>query len=383
MTATAIVLSGFAAEACTRFVYETATNSFNRRSLDGLGGGPRHRVSGLSPSGIERDGGAGPGSITWTSKHGSVIASFYNIATVDGMNDANLVANALYLAESDYGDAKASGKPLISIGAWTQYVLDNYGTVAEAVDALGKEPFAIFAPELPNGKKASGHLAIADASGDSAIFEYIDGKLVIHHDRQYTVMTNSPPFDQQLAIEPYWKGINGLNFLPGTINAADRFVRMSWMLGAAPHGEGTPARRRHRLLADPRDLGPARPRRSGEAEHRRDDLADGVRRRRGALLFRVRLQPVDLLGRPGEAQTRSRRQARQARPQRHGRSSTARSRTSSCPPSLSSSCLTERPLAGKAPIAASSSPSDGRRARTDRRAVRRWSPRGRWRLGPV
>ena len=30
------------------------------------------------------------------------------------MNDAGLVANALYLVESDYGDAKASGKPLIS-----------------------------------------------------------------------------------------------------------------------------------------------------------------------------------------------------------------------------------------------------------------------------
>ena len=32
------------------------------------------------------------------------------------MNDAGLVANALYLVETDYGDAKASGKPLISVG---------------------------------------------------------------------------------------------------------------------------------------------------------------------------------------------------------------------------------------------------------------------------
>jgi len=40
--------------------------------------------------------------------------------------------------------------------------------------------------------KGGGHLALADASGDSAIFEYISGKLVIHHDRKYTVMTNSP-----------------------------------------------------------------------------------------------------------------------------------------------------------------------------------------------
>jgi penicillin V acylase-like amidase (Ntn superfamily) len=33
---------------------------------------------------------------------------------------------------------------------------------------------------LPGGKKAGGHLALADASGDSAIFEYIAGKLVVH-----------------------------------------------------------------------------------------------------------------------------------------------------------------------------------------------------------
>ena len=187
------------------------------------------------PRAMERDGGVGEGSIKWTSKYGSVIASFYNLATVEGMNDAGLVANTLYLVESDYGDAKASGKPLISVGAWTQYVLDNFSTVAEAVDALAKEPFAIVAPALPAGKKAGGHLSLADASGDSAIFEYIGGKLVIHHDPKYTVMTNSPTFNEQLAIESYWRNVNGLTFLPGTIGSADRFVRMSWLLGAAPN----------------------------------------------------------------------------------------------------------------------------------------------------
>jgi penicillin V acylase-like amidase (Ntn superfamily) len=49
------------------------------------------------------------------------------------------------------------------------------------------------------------------------------------------VMTNSPTFNEQLAIESYWRNINGLTFLPGTIGSADRFVRMSWLLGAAPN----------------------------------------------------------------------------------------------------------------------------------------------------
>ena len=221
------------AGACTRFIYETGTNGFIvGRSMDWAEDPGTDLWS--FPRGMQRDGGLGEGSIKWTSSYGSVISSFYNIATVEGMNEAGLVANTLYLVESDYGDAKASGKPLISVGAWTQYVLDNFKTVDEAVGALKKEPFAIVAPELPGGKKAGGHLSIADASGDSAIFEYIAGKLVIHHDRKYTVMTNSPTFDDQLAIESYWRGVNGLTFLPGTIGSADRFVRMNWNLAAAP-----------------------------------------------------------------------------------------------------------------------------------------------------
>jgi penicillin V acylase-like amidase (Ntn superfamily) len=229
----ATMLMSTAADACTRFIYATGTNTFIvGRSMDWAEDPGTDLWS--FPQGMERDGGVGDGSIKWTSKHGSVISSFYNIATVEGMNDAGLAVNTLYLVESDYGDARASGKPLMSVGAWTQYVLDNFGTVAEAVDALAKEPFAIVAPDLPGGKKAGGHLSIADASGDSAIFEYISGKLVIHHDPKYTVMTNSPTFDEQLAIESYWKGVNGLSFLPGTINSPDRFVRMSWNLEAAP-----------------------------------------------------------------------------------------------------------------------------------------------------
>jgi choloylglycine hydrolase len=225
-----------AAEACTRILYETGTKSYIvGRTMDW------YDDTGTDlwafPRGMARDGGVGPGSIKWTSKYGSVVGDIYDIASADGMNEAGLVVNILYLAEADYGDAKASGKPLLSIGAWTQYILDNYATVVEAVKALQKEPFAIVAPSLPGGKAAGGHVAIADVSGDSAIFEYIKGKLVIHHGRQYTVMTNSPPFDQQLAINTYWNDVGGLKFLPGTHRASDRFARVSWNLNATPKVE--------------------------------------------------------------------------------------------------------------------------------------------------
>lgn len=222
-----------ASEACTRILYETGTKTYIvGRTMDW------YDDTGTDlwafPRGMPRDGGVGAGSIKWTSKYGSLVGDIYDIASADGMNEAGLVANILYIVEADYGDAKASGKPLLSIGAWLQYILDNYGTVVETVEALGKEPFAIVAPALPGGKAAGGHIAVADDSGDSAIFEYTKGKLIIHHDRKYTVMTNSPPFDQQLAINTYWNEVGGLKMLPGTHRASDRFARVSWNLNATP-----------------------------------------------------------------------------------------------------------------------------------------------------
>jgi choloylglycine hydrolase len=149
------------------------------------------------------------------------------------MNEKGLVANTLYLAESDYGKPLA-GRPNLSIGGWAQYVLDSFATVAEAVEELKKEPFTVRAPILPNGEPGVGHLAISDASGDSAILEYLAGRLVIHHGRDYTVMTNSPPYDQQLALDAYWKQIGGDVMLPGTIRASDRFVRARYYIESIP-----------------------------------------------------------------------------------------------------------------------------------------------------
>jgi choloylglycine hydrolase len=223
-----------AAAACSRFTYEGAPGSFYvGRSMDWMEDIRSNMWS--FPRGMARDGGVGPRSIKWTSKYGSVVTTAYDIGTADGLSEAGLVANLLYLAESDYGDPAASGKPLLSLGAWAQYALDNFATVNEAVEGLRREPFAIVAAPAPNGKAGTVHLALTDATGDNAILEYVAGKLVIHHSRDYRVMTNSPVFEQQLAINDYWKEVNGLAFLPGTSRASDRFARLSWNLNAAPH----------------------------------------------------------------------------------------------------------------------------------------------------
>ncbi len=218
--------------ACTRAVYLGSDNLvITGRSMDWMEN--MHSSIWVFPKGIKHNGLAGPKSPEWTSKYGSIVTSVYNLATADGMNERGLVMNMLYLAESDYGSAK-EGHPPLSISLWGQYALDNFATVNEAVDAMSKNSFQIIAPHLPNGSASTVHLSLSDSSGDSAILEYVQGELVIHHGSQYQVMTNSPIYSKQLAINEYWQEINGSVFLPGTIRAADRFARASYWIQSLP-----------------------------------------------------------------------------------------------------------------------------------------------------
>lgn len=221
--------------ACTRVVYKGPDNTvITARSMDW-----KDEIDAniwIFPRGLERDGNVGKNSVKWTSKYGSVITSAWDIATTDGINEKGLVANVLWLVESEYPKYNPQGSAKgITISAWAQYVLDNFATVKEAVEELKKEDFVIVSDYIPGTTKFTTlHLSVSDASGDNAIFEYIGGKLKIHHDPSYTVMTNSPVFEEQLAINNYWQGIPGTIMLPGTNRAADRYTRASYYINAIP-----------------------------------------------------------------------------------------------------------------------------------------------------
>lgn len=181
-----------------------------------------------------------PNPLRWTARYGSVVASSYDVASSDGLNEAGLAAHVLWLAESAYGDRDPK-LPALSISIWAQYYLDSFATVAEAVAALEAAPFQVRPQGDPNsGKAGAVHLALDDATGDSAIIEFIDGKPQVHHGSEYAVMTNSPPFDQQLEHLRQYAGFGGDLPLPGTTEAADRFVRASYYLDRLPGAESTP-----------------------------------------------------------------------------------------------------------------------------------------------
>jgi len=218
---------------CTRAVYLGDEDVMTARSMDWKLDIQTNLW--ILPNNVKRNGAAGPRSIEWTSKYGSVVATGYDICTTDGINEKGLMTNLLWLVESEYPKIKKGTQPQLSITLWAQYVLDNFATVSEAVAALEQQPFIVVTSQVPGESRlATLHLSLSDASGDSAIIEYINGEQVIHHHRDFQVMTNSPTFDQQLALNSYWEQIGGTTMLPGTNRAADRFARASFYINAIP-----------------------------------------------------------------------------------------------------------------------------------------------------
>lgn len=216
-------------EACTRVVYECGDMIATGRTMDWKED-PQTNLY-LFPRGIERKGALSANTITWKSKYGSIVAAGYDIGICDGLNEAGLVANMLFLPESVY-EKENDQRAIMGISIWTQYILDNFSNVEEVVADLSKDIFRLDAPELPNGSKSTLHMAVSDRFGNNAIIEYLDGSVTIYEGAQYRVLTNSPAYNLQLAVNDYWKQVGGMNMLPGTNKSSDRFARASFYIEA-------------------------------------------------------------------------------------------------------------------------------------------------------
>ena len=222
-----------AAHACTRVLWESPDNQvFVGRTQDWTE--KADSAFRVYPRGIERSGAVAENPHKWTSKYGSLVITGYDLATHEGVNAKGLSAHILYLAgETDYGkrDPKVEG---IGVTQWVQYFLDNYATVAEAVEAQNSFGFQIDSLILPNGFPTLVHISLSDKSGDSAVIEYVGGKAKIYHDKRFTVMTNEPTYDKQIENLKRYRSFGGDKPLPGERTPSDRFVRAAYYVNGLP-----------------------------------------------------------------------------------------------------------------------------------------------------
>jgi len=183
-----------------------------------------------TPRGIARVSDTGDGKpLAWTARYGALVVTAFGIATSDGLNEKGLSANVLYLDKTVY--ETRDGRPGLANALWAQYVLDNFATVQEVLDGLKAVQIVSVAA---GGQEWPVHLSVADASGDSAVVEFVDGKMVVHHGREFTVMTNEPPLDWQLVNLKRYRTFGGTEVMPGDIDPASRFVRASSYLAMLP-----------------------------------------------------------------------------------------------------------------------------------------------------
>jgi choloylglycine hydrolase len=181
------------------------------------------------PRGLTRSGDAGPGSATWTSRHGSVSVSSWNVGAGEAVNEHGLAAHVLYLGAVQY--EPEDDRPTINNVMWPQWCVDHFTTVAEAVAGLAQVRVV---PAVVHGQEMPLHLALEDPSGDSAIVEMLGGTPRIHHGREHRVMANDPSYEEQLASLARYRDFGGDLPMPGDIVSADRFVRASYFLRHLP-----------------------------------------------------------------------------------------------------------------------------------------------------
>lgn len=121
---------------------------------------------------------------SWTSKFGSI--TFNQIGKefpYGGMNEAGLVVEQLWNQDNcEYSKFKNS--KVISELEWIQYQLDNYPSVEAVLKNLNTLSI--------NPVMAKVHYFVVDASGHSAIIEFINGELkIIENNSNHQLITNS------------------------------------------------------------------------------------------------------------------------------------------------------------------------------------------------
>lgn len=227
----AIILAAFVplfnAEACTRMFWNTNGQvMLVARNLDlDLDDQP---ILYVFPKGISKNGGV-VNPATWTSQYGSLVVTHLGIPTfsAEGINTAGLAFHFLYLTATHYENR--DGRPGVLNVRYGEYLLDNAATVSDALKLMYQTQLV---PEEIAGRVWPFHLAIEDASGDSAVIEFVGGQMNVYHGAEYTVLSNDPTLDQQIPNLWRYQYFGGDLPLPGDLDATSRFVRASAFLSS-------------------------------------------------------------------------------------------------------------------------------------------------------
>ena len=132
------------------------------------------------------------------------------------MNEKGLSIGALWLpGYTQYSSTVSNKTQALDVTDFTNWVLGNFATVAEV--KAGLTGVQIWGGSLANAKIPI-HFSIHDASGESAVLEFLEdntqGKWQVN---TVGVLTNAPPFAWQLSNIGNYAGLSSVDAVPITI----------------------------------------------------------------------------------------------------------------------------------------------------------------------
>lgn len=158
-------------------------------------------------------------SASWISRYGSITFNQYGKEfPTGGMNEKGLVVELMWLDETRF--PAADTRPAIGVLQWIQYQLDNASTIDEVISTDSK--LRISENETPI------HYLIADAGGNVATIEFLNGKMVVHKGEElpFAVLTN----DTYASAVQTAKPLVDKKEITLNNNSLDRFVKTCSMI---------------------------------------------------------------------------------------------------------------------------------------------------------
>ncbi|MCF6766866.1 linear amide C-N hydrolase [Thiotrichales bacterium 19S11-10] len=162
--------------------------------------------------------------VSWQTKYGYLgRKGFIGNSLLDGMNTEGLSISALFLPGTKYPKYdKNDARNALSIYDLSDYLLSMASSTDEAVKLVQniqivesslKAISGIFVKDIPI------HISIRDQYGDSAVIQFIDHKVVIHH--LGSVLTNAPSYPDLINYT------SAYNNLLGTQQSNASFIKQS------------------------------------------------------------------------------------------------------------------------------------------------------------
>ncbi len=222
IAATITLLAPAPARACTTFAMGAGERLLVGKSYDW---DTPHGLVLLNRRGLKKQAlvlAAGVKPASWTARYGSLTFNQYGREMPNGgINEAGLVVEIMWLSSTRH-PALAPDRPTVNELQWIQYLLDTSGTLKEALAAARKLQVARIHGQV--------HYMVCDRAGACGTFEYLAGKLVVHHGKRLParVLTNSTYKRSAAALRRHRGGK-----VPGGSGSLARFVRAASLANKA------------------------------------------------------------------------------------------------------------------------------------------------------